>query len=184
MPERSTEIFLDLEGLNDVFDDTIDDYLIGALVRTDGKETYSPFVARGKDEYGMLCDFIDFMAKQHDYAIYHWHGYEQIHLRLLMAKHKIDMYGILEPDIMFDLHKLATHAFAFPTYSTSIKDVAKWLGFNWRHKDVGAMTSIGLYLEYVEDPDNNREKMQRVLYYNEDDCIATRVIKDWLVEQG
>ena len=181
LPERRTEIFLDLEGLNDVFDDTLSDYLIGVLVRMDGKEVHHSFVAEGKDEGRMLRDFLDFMEGQSDYAIYHWHHYERTHLRMLMERHDMDGYRFLEPDVMFDLSKTATNAFAFPTYKNSIKDIAKYLGFKWRHASVGATSSIELYLKYVKDPDANRDKMQMVLDYNEDDCIATRVIKDWLV---
>lgn len=179
MPERSTEIFLDLEGLN-AFDGTLSDYLIGALVRTNGIETYHPFVAEGKREDKMLKSFLDFMGGQSDYAIYHWHHYEKTHLRSMMRRHRMDEYGLLGPDVLFDLSQIATGAFAFPTYGNSIKDIAKWLGFKWRHDNVGAMSAIGLYLKYAEDPEHNREGMRMVLDYNEDDCVATRVIKDWL----
>ena len=181
LPERRIEIFLDLEGLNDVFDDTMSDYLIGALVRVDGKETYHSFIAEGKREGMMLRSFLDFVEKQCDYAIYHWHHYERTHLRALMERHGVNGYDLLKPDVMFDLAKIATDTFAFPTYSNSIKDIAKWLGFKWRHNNVGATSSIELYLAYAKDPEPNKDKMQLVLDYNEDDCIATRVIKDWLV---
>lgn len=181
LPERSTEIFLDLEGLNAVFDGTLSDYLIGALVRTNGAETYHSFVAEGKREDEMLKSFLDFMGGQNDYAIYHWHHYERTHLRSMMGRHGMEAYGLLEPDVMLDLSKIATGAFAFPTYSNSIKDIAKWLGFKWRHDNVGAMSATELYLKYAEDPKPNLEGMRMVLDYNEDDCVATRVIKDWLV---
>lgn len=183
LPERSTEIFLDLEGLNDVFDDTLSDYLIGALVRTDGAETYHSFIAEGKREDQMLESFLDFVDDQSDYTIYHWHHYEKTHLRSMMERHGTERYGLLEPDIMIDLYKVATNAFAFPTYTNSIKDIAKWLGFEWRHDNVGATSAIELYLKYVEDTKSNKECMQMVLDYNEDDCIATRIIKDWLVSK-
>lgn len=51
------------------------------------------------------------------------------------------------------------------------------MGYNWRHADVDAMES-----QYVKDPQNNEEKLQKVIDYNSDDCQATRVVKDWLVE--
>ena len=41
LPKHKTEIFLDLEGLAESLDDTISDYLIGALVREDSTETYN-----------------------------------------------------------------------------------------------------------------------------------------------
>ena len=181
LPDRTTEIFLDLEGLSDVIDGTISDYLIGALVRRGGAETYHPFVAENRREDAMLEQFLDFMDGQEDYAIYHWHHYERTHLRSMMERHGMEGRRILEPDVMIDLYPVATGAFAFPTYTNSIKDIAKWLGFRWRHENVGAMSSIGLYLKYAEDPEAGREGMGMVLDYNEDDCVATRVVKDWLV---
>ena len=183
LPDRRTEIFLDLEGLNDMFDSTLSDYLIGALVRKDGRETYHSFIAEGRREDKMLESFLRFMGEQEDYAIYHWHHYERTHLRAMMERHGMEEPRLLEPDVMFDLFKIAMASFAFPTYSNSIKDIAKWTGFKWRHENVGATSSIGLYLAYADDPEHNREVMQMVLDYNEDDCIATRVIKDWLVSR-
>ena len=113
--------------------------------------------------------------------MYHWHHYERTHLRSMMERYGMEAYGLLEPDVMFDLYTISTDAFAFPTYKSTIKDVAKWLGFRWRHDNVGATSAIELYLKYAEDPESNREEMQLVLDYNEDDCITTRIIKDWLV---
>ena len=184
LPEHSTEIFLDLEGLNAVFDDTLTDYLIGILVRKDGKESYRAFIAERKREDVMLKSFLDFMGGQEDYAMYHWHHYEKTHLRKMMERHGMEEYRLLEPDVMIDLSPMATNAFAFPTYKNSIKDIAKWLGFEWRHGDVGATSAIALYLNYADDPESNKDEMRLVMDYNEDDCIATRVVKDWLVEQS
>ena len=180
LPDHSTEIFLDLEGLSGVFDGVMSDYLIGALVRRDGAEAYHPFVAERKREDEMLGQFLDFMDRQEDYIIYHWHHYERTHLRSMMERHGMGAHHILEPDVMIDLFPMATGAFAFPTYTNSIKDIAKWLGFRWRHDDVGATSAIRLYLKYAEDPEAGREGMGLVLDYNEDECVATRVVKDWL----
>ena len=184
LPEAGTEVFLDLEGLNDVFDEGLSDYLIGALVRSGGREEYRPFVAEGRDEGAMLRGFLDFMGGLDDYVVYHWHHYERTHLKLLADRHGAGAHRILEPDAMVDLHRVATGAYAFPTPGNSIKEIAKWMGFRWRHDNVGATSSIQLYLEYAADPAANRGKMQMVLDYNEDDCAATRVVKDWLAGHG
>ena len=37
------------------------------------------------------------------------------------------------------------------------------------------------YLDYVGGSEEGKVKFQKIIDYNEDDCIATRVIKDWLV---
>jgi uncharacterized protein len=54
------------------------------------------------------------------------------------------------------------------------------MGFCWRDKEIGAMESIALYFQYLQNPENNRGKLERILKYNEDDCIATKIVKDWL----
>ena len=46
------------------------------------------------------------------------------------------------------------------------------------------MTSVDLYLKYAEDPVAGRKGMDMVLDYNRDDCVATRIIKDWLVSKS
>ena len=54
------------------------------------------------------------------------------------------------------------------------------MGYKWKHPDVDALESIALYLQYVENPDKNKDKIQKVIDYNEDDCMATMLVKDWL----
>jgi uncharacterized protein len=84
---------------------------------------------------------------------------------------------------MIDLHRMATKAFAFPTYTNGLKDVAAFLGFRWRHDDINALDAIAYYLKYQTNPEMYREKIQAIIDYNEDDCRATKRIKDWLQEQ-
>ena len=183
LPDRSTEIFLDLEGSNKYVDADLGDYMIGILVRKGGCERYHSFIAEDRREDCMLEEFVGFMDGQDDYAIYHWGDYERQHLEKMMKQHGVDAYHLLEQGTRFDLHKIAPKAFAFPTYSHSIKDVARHFGFNWRHEGVNATSSMDLYEQYVEDPEANADKLQLVKDYNEDDCVATMRIKDWLAEQ-
>ena len=131
----------------------------------------------------MLGSFLEFMSGLDDYVIYHWGLYERTRMRAMMDRHGMPGYRLFGKDTMVDLLKVATGAFAFPTYSNSIKEIARWLGFNWRHDNVGATSAIELYLRYAEDPEAGREDMNMVVDYNEDDCIATRVIKDWLASK-
>ena len=83
-------------------------------------------------------------------------------------------------DHLIDIYKVATDSVAFPTYGNGLKKIAPYLGFSWRYEDVSATESITMYLDYVKNPVKNKSKLQLILDYNEDDCIATRVIKDWL----
>jgi len=187
-PERKVEIFLDLEGIDPTTAaDGIPqiDYLIGILVRVDSKENYISFTAKEAKEDAekeMLLEFLEFIKKQNDYVIYHYAPYEKTHLTTMMEKYEIDeatKKTVL--DYLIDVHKVAKDSVAFPTYGNGLKQIAPYLGFSWRHKDVSATESISMYLDYVDNSEENKVKFQKIIDYNEDDCIATRVIKDWLM---
>ncbi len=185
-PQRKVEIFLDLEGIDPTMADEETpqiDYLIGILVRTGSEEKYVPFTAKDTDhEKEMLLEFLEFVKKQKDYVIYHYHHYEKTHLGKMMEKFEInEATQNMVFDHMIDIHKVATNSVVFPTYGNGLKQIAPYLGFKWRHKDVSATESISIYLDYATNPEENKDRFQKVIDYNEDDCVATRVIKDWLV---
>ena len=184
-PEKRIEIFLDLEGTGEQMGDeelvTID-YLIGVLTREEKKEEYISFIANNLDEEEeMFKRFINWLKTKNDFIIYHWHHYERTHLERLAERHGLldEARGKLFGNLR-DLHRDSVSCFAFPTYSNSLKDVAKYMGYKWRHADVDALESIALYFQYVEDPDKNKGNIQKVIDYNEDDCRATMLVKDWL----
>jgi uncharacterized protein len=81
---------------------------------------------------------------------------------------------------LVDIRPIITQVFAFPTYTDGLKEIARYLGFEWQQKDVNALTSIVLYQEYLA---GNKKSKQSILTYNEDDCRATMVIKDWFIHQ-
>ncbi|RZD41564.1 MAG: hypothetical protein CXT78_10820 [Thaumarchaeota archaeon] len=184
-PQRKVEIFLDLEGIDPTMaQDGIPqiDYLIGILVRENSEEKYISFTAKNTHlEKEMLLEFLDFLKSQKNYVIYHYHHYEKIHMSKMMEKYEIDnaIQNLLLNNLI-DIHKVATDSVVFPTYGNGLKQIAPYLGFAWRHKDVSATESISIYLEYAQNPEEKEKEFQKVIDYNEDDCVATRVIKDWL----
>lgn len=184
-PEKRTEIFLDLEGTGEQVGDeelVVIDYLIGVLTRKDEKEEYIPFIAHELDKEGkMFHQFVKWLLKQDDFIIYHWHHYERVHLKRLA-----DRCGLQDKirKVIFrnmrDLYKDAVSCFAFPTYGNGLKEVASYMGYKWKRPDITALESIALYFQYLENPDKNKGKMQKVIDYNEDDCRATMLVKNWL----
>lgn len=187
-PEKPVEIYLDLEGTDQPgHEDELAqmDYLIGVLVKWDSEVFYKAFFAdRLSDEAEILRSFLRFMQDQKDFVIYHWHNYEKWHLNKMSEK-----YGLMETmktavfPHMIDLHRIATKAFVFPTYSNGLKDIAAWLGFKWRDTEINALDAIAYYLRYQNEPDRYRDRIESIIGYNEDDCRATKVIKDWLSSQ-
>ncbi len=184
-PQKTTEIFLDLEGTGEQMEDeelVAIDYLIGVLIRKDGEEEYKSFVAHDLDKEGeMFTEFIDWLEEQEDFIIYHWHSYEKTHLTRLAERHgsSEEQTSLLFGN-MRDLYKDAVNCFAFPTYGNGLKHVAKFMGYKWKHADVDAMESIAYYFQYTKDPKANADLLQRVIDYNKDDCQATKVVKYWL----
>lgn len=76
-------------------------------------------------------------------------------------------------DLYFDVMKKNTER---PTYDQSIKTLAQYIGFKWRDKDPSGAASIEWYNRWVETKDPAIK--QRILDYNEDDCLATGVVVD------
>ncbi|HBN22622.1 MAG TPA: hypothetical protein DD412_05230, partial [Holosporales bacterium] len=84
---------------------------------------------------------------------------------LFDPEHAIDLY--------YDVVKKATE---WPTKDYSIKTLAKYLGFNWRDTNPSGAASIEWFDRWIKTGDP--QVRQRILDYNEDDCIATRVLLD------
>ena len=187
-PKKTTEIFLDLEGTGEQVggEELIAmDYLIGVLLRKNGKTEYTPFLAEDLDkEERMFNNFVGWVGKQEDFIIYHWHNYERVHLQKMAQRYNLQQAKF---DLVFsnmrDLYKDATSTFAFPTYGNGLKEIAPYIGYKWKHEEINAMESIAIYLQYVKDKQENKEKMQKVIDYNTDDCEATLLIKDWLEKE-
>jgi predicted RecB family nuclease len=188
LPEKSIEIFLDMEGTDEPdFEGATEavDYLIGVIVCKNGRDEYHPFIAHKIDDEGqMFRDFMSFLKEHDNYVIYHWHNYENWHMKRLAERH--DLLEEARESVlshMVDLHRMATKAFAFPTYTNGLKDIASFLGFKWRRAEINALDAIAYYLKYQTDPAQYSEKIRAVIDYNEDDCRATKAIKDWLADK-
>jgi len=82
-------------------------------------------------------------------------------------------YSDYTVDLYLDVVKKKTE---WPTNDYSIKTLAYYLGFRWRDESPSGAESIEWYHRWVETGDVNIKK--RILKYNEDDCIATRVLLD------
>jgi len=184
--QTDVEIFLDLEGTDPILvekDYSVFNYLIGIVRREDDECTYTTFVAKSHDEekaiISKFCEYIGAISR--DCVIYHWHNYDRKHLERMMEYYDVDS-SLKENviDKLVDLSPIAVGSYAYPTYSDGLKDIAEYLGFKWRQKDVGALSSMVLYWEYLESKGKNEKGLDEILMYNEDDCLAVMWVKDCL----
>ena len=82
-------------------------------------------------------------------------------------------------DAEYDLYSdLVLKYSDWPTYSYSIKQIAQIIGFKWRDPDPGGANSIVWYNDYLVHRERE-DILQRILAYNEDDCRAMIVLKDY-----
>ena len=60
----------------------------------------------------------------------------------------------------------------------AIKEDIRWLGFDWRDAKANGAQCVCWYDDWLKTGD--RSLLEAIVRYNEDDCRATYVVKDWL----
>jgi len=76
-------------------------------------------------------------------------------------------------DLYFDVILKFTH---WPLNSLGLKAVAKYLGFRWDDKEASGAASIAWFVEWAQTRDP--ALLERILQYNRDDCLASRIVFD------
>jgi len=187
LPEVDFELFFDIEG--DPTQEFI--YLHGVYERSPKGERYIEFTAREnsqeaeKKAWQGFWEYINKLPKD-NFAVYYYSHYEKTTYKKLQKQYPdiitekevseffVSTYVV---DLYTDIVKKHTD---WPLPSYSIKDIATYLGFKWRDETPSGALSIEWFNKYLETGDE--KIMQRLFEYNEDDCRATMVLKDYLVK--
>ncbi len=184
LPLSEVELFFDIE--TDPMRDVC--YLHGFVVRKNQDNSTEQFVSfyadnpTPEDEEKAFKDAIEFIRESQPCMIYYYSKYERTIWRKLQKRYPNvaseeeieDIYSTANSiDLYYDVVKSKTE---WPTRSYSIKALASFLGFSWRDTDPSGASSIEWYHRWHESKDETIK--QRILDYNEDDCIATRVLLD------
>jgi len=177
LPEKKYELFVDLEGSS--HHDFV--WIIGCLVRVNGKHYYKHFLAETpKKEKEMMSSFLNYIKSlENDYVLYHWSLAEPQYFTNLTKKYnlsQIELNGILENSV--DLFPIFKEKIILPIYTYTLKEVAKWLGFEWFEPLVDGATSIVLFDNWYLH--NDRKSLDRAITYNDDDCKALMIVKDYV----
>ena len=183
-PNVETELFFDIE--DDPTQDFI--YLHGLYRREASRENFVYFFAvecSPEQERNAWAEFWDFMDK-YDLsrtAVYFYSAHEKTVYRKLREKYpdvisEDKLESFFEHENVIDLYGIVYKNTDWPLSSYSVKDIANYLGFNWRDKSPSGVLSIQWFNEYLKTQDPGI--FQRIIEYNEDDCRATMVLKDGL----
>ena len=184
LPKAPTELFFDIETdpLRDIC------YLHGFLERRNRDTTTERYVSffsdqpNEKEEKQAFGAAWEFIQKSIPCIIYYYSPYEKTQWKKLQEKYpevmsEEDIERMFNSDYAVDLyHDVVKKKTEWPTNDYSIKTLASYLGFHWRDGSPSGAESIEWYHRWVETGDVNIKK--RILKYNEDDCIATRVLLD------
>ncbi|MFH1657356.1 MAG: TM0106 family RecB-like putative nuclease [bacterium] len=181
-PEVSYELFFDIE------DDPTQEfvYLHGVYERNNGEEKFISFVAADttkRAEAEAWAKFWEYIGSLpfNDFAVYYYSPHEKSTYRKLQQRYPEvisaeDLDAFFENPCVIDLYQIVLKHTDWPLSSYSLKDLATYLGFRWRDDTPSGALSIEWYNKYLETNDKNI--LNRILLYNEDDCKATMVLKD------
>ncbi|MGL5833329.1 MAG: TM0106 family RecB-like putative nuclease [Waterburya sp.] len=180
IPSEAIELYFDIEAEPE----RQTDYLLGVLLvdRINNTEQFHAFLAENLEDEGKIWqEFLDFIALYPDAPIFHYSEYEADTIKRLAQlydtprKQKKEILSRL-----VDLHFWVTEAVIFPVESYSLKALANWIGFYWRETTGSGDQSVCWYDQWLQTQD--RALLDLILSYNEDDCRATRCLKDWLLD--
>ncbi|MFC1486014.1 TM0106 family RecB-like putative nuclease [Candidatus Latescibacterota bacterium] len=186
IPDSDIELFFDIE--TDPMRDIC--YLHGFVERRDkdnNTEKYIPFFAENptpEEEKRVLTEAWEYVQSCQPCTIYYYSKYERTWWRNLQKKcpeviSEEEIEEMFHPSSAIDLYQdVITKFTEWPTHDHSIKTLASYLGFKWRDTNPSGAESVVWYHRWIESGDPTIR--QRILEYNEDDCIATRVLLDGL----
>ena len=171
IPRGRRHIYFDFETSDEVHPtEPPHVYLIGAWDAE--KQQYIHFLGRGAgDEERIFREFIEYVGDPEGCCLYHWTDFEIGEMRGVAERHpgiSKKLNALMKSCV--DLKEVIKRQVYLPVATYSIKLVAPFLGFCWRHEDVDAYESMVLYWKYLDDGDES--KIHKVLDYNEDDCKA------------
>ncbi|ABA24462.1 conserved hypothetical protein [Trichormus variabilis ATCC 29413] len=174
------EIYFDIEAQPDLNLD----YLLGVLVinkQTNTEQFYSFVAEKPSEEELIWRQFLDLVWQYPEAPIYHFCVYELDTVKRLAKLYRTP-YTSVNPVLyrFVDIYEHLTQSVALPIESYALKAIARWMGFEWRDKEATGAKCIYWYDQWLETGD--RTLLEIIIRYNEDDCRATRKVKDWLVE--
>jgi len=178
-PPAPGEAFFDIEGFSSSNKNVDCYYLLGLLVRRGDEYVFEYDLAeRPEDEREMWFSFLE-RVDALDGPVYHYGPYERTAIGRLVERHGGGAPARRFLDRFVDLHRLVKSSVALPLHGYSLKQVAPWLGFEWTGFTQAAPESIVEYHRWLET--GERQHLEHVIVYNRDDVLATRVVRDWLL---
>jgi len=179
LPEDRVALVVDIESdpLRDLH------YLFGVLEINGEETTFRKFLARTPAEEKQAWEeFTSYVRGFIGTPIYHYGWNEQDVFKVMAERHgapEVVRSMLIEQGI--DLLTIIRDSVILPLSFYSLKDIAKYTGFSWRHDDASGLNSVLWYENFLRTGDESL--LQDVVHYNEDDVRATWHVRKWLTRQ-
>jgi predicted RecB family nuclease len=187
LPDPSPgDLFFDIEG-HPFWDERGSlEYLWGLL---DAERRYLPIWAEDHDSerraFEQLVDRIhERLAAHPDMHVYHYAPYEVSALRRLAGRcesREAEVDELLRREVLVDLLKVVRGGLAAGVPRYGLKQMEAFLPLERRAEIRDGATSVVEYERYVHTRDP--AILAGIARYNEEDCIATLELRDWLLER-
>jgi uncharacterized protein len=187
LPEPSPgDLFFDFEG-NPFWDSEGSlEYLWGIL---DTERNFTPLWAHDHaTEREAFERFIDLvhqrLAADPAMHVYHYAAYEITALKRLMGRYgtrEAELDDLLRRDVFVDLYRVVRNGIRASRRGYGLKEMEAFLDFHRRAEVKDGGSSIVMFEEWMQTRDDSL--LAKIAAYNEEDCIATLLLRDWLLER-
>jgi predicted RecB family nuclease len=186
-PPDQGDLFFDMEG-DPLYENGLE-YLFGAITNDTGEPVFHPFWGTDREKEKLAFEvFIDFVVDQRkrypEMHVYHYAQYEVTALKRLMGLHgtrEEEVDDLLRNEVFVDLYKVVRQGMRISQPSYSIKKVEV---FYMDERDAAVTDgedSIVAYEQYLKTGDPLI--LDAIAAYNEEDCLSTLKLRDWLLER-
>ncbi len=177
LKQVETEVYLDFEGMLD----RGSNYLIGVILKTNEVVTeYSFWANNEEEETDIFVELIHLLKPLNSFIIYHYGSYEIQALKRISKKLNNEQQEFLKTmiDRSFNVLNIFSDYIYPPTYSNSLKEIARFLKFEWTEKDASGLQSS--VWRYNWEMSKNDEFKNKLITYNLEDCRALDKIITWI----
>jgi len=167
---EGTPVYFDVEGLPD--QDFY--YLIGLRIGNgESAVQHSLWAESVEDEGRIWREFLGIIETIEKPVLIHYGSYETSFSQRMMQRHgslKAESVAAKAITSALNIVSLMFARIYFPTYSNSLKEIARHINFKWSEADASGTGSIA----WRQDWEKSRSTvlMQRLITYNAEDCMA------------
>lgn len=192
LPEPNKgDIYFDIEGDNFYKDGGLE-YILGYAYKNEKgvlvyKNHWATNRAEEKRAFEAFIGFVTDRWKHHSKMyIYHFAPYEQTAIKRLARIHAIfekEVDDLLRAERFIDLHAITKESLIASVESYSLKALEKYTQYTRKvdlHDASVARKAVEVALELNDFKSLAKETIQTTQDYNEDDCLATQALHQWL----